>query len=413
MKRFSSSETFLGEAITASEIYGLSMVYDDGYKLVVTEKTDGIIRARRYIIVAGTWSAGMTLDFGAAITSSPILIQNYVADYGVGDLRQVYDEYMKILDPGQYQKVHDIYNRGYWSSTPYVIQQARATNNLDLDAPFLCKISANNYICSLYKNKERWFFRSKVGEEFYDGFWDKYSKLGGECTYGLALAHDGTYLWASRPSEVWRCKIPGDCWSTPTIGTGDGSSDTIASTDIMAIHEKERAHHESVLYVTLDNSQGTYDSLPGTYIKRGSKIAIQRGINTNYTSANTYFIEQWFYRRAAGRAYVVLYCVDAWGLMERSFTNGPSEYNLASNEKNVYELIEKCIKCIGGTISYVSRSSDIVNLYPKMEIRAGECVAEIMRRLLSLVPDIIYFDGLAGYIMLPTIDESHCYGYHF
>ena len=71
------------------------------------------------------------------------------------------------------------------------------------------------------------------------------------------------------------------------------------------------------------------------------------------------------------------------------------------------------MKAVGGTLAYKSRSLLITNLYPRLEVGAGESAASVLRRLLNLVPDVIYFFGLDGYIVYPQAGDAHVYGYKF
>ena len=71
------------------------------------------------------------------------------------------------------------------------------------------------------------------------------------------------------------------------------------------------------------------------------------------------------------------------------------------------------MQCIGGSLSYKSRSSDITSLYPKLAIHAGETGAALLRRLLALVPDVIYFDGVTGYIVYPQTSDESTYSFYF
>jgi hypothetical protein len=64
-------------------------------------------------------------------------------------------------------------------------------------------------------------------------------------------------------------------------------------------------------------------------------------------------------------------------------------------------------------LSYKSKSSLIDSLYPRIEVGAGESAASVLRRLLNLVPDVIYFFGLAGYIVYLQQGDSIVYKFKF
>jgi len=86
---------------------------------------------------------------------------------------------------------------------------------------------------------------------------------------------------------------------------------------------------------------------------------------------------------------------------------------MGSDEFTCYQLIEKVVQSVGGTLSYKSRSSLITSLYPKIDVSAGETAASVLRRLLAMVPDVIYFFGLDAYIVHPQPGDTIVYKYRF
>lgn len=306
--------------------------------------------------------------------------------------------------------------RGTWRRTGN-ISIARATDNLDLDAPFICKPSGQPPIMSVVKVNERWFFRLKPGTDFYDAGWSTAFKQGLSTGYGLALASDGTYIWGTRASEVWRMSIPGALQIPPAVGSGIGNSITISQGGILKVQETVRDQSASELFIELDNSKGEYADLPTDEINNGSQVRLKYGYKGKgqnlLNPGQVYFLEDWSYIRDTNKSSVVFYCIDAWGLLENFAIPAPADINLSVNQYTAYELIELLIQCIGGTLCYRSRSSDITALYPNLSIRAGESAADVLRSLLELVPDVIIFDGLTGIIINPQETDEHVYAYHF
>ena len=89
------------------------------------------------------------------------------------------------------------------------------------------------------------------------------------------------------------------------------------------------------------------------------------------------------------------------------------EWNIGSVEFTCYQLIEKVVQSVGGTLSYKSRSSLITSLYPRIDVGAGESAASVLKRLLNLVPDVIYFFGLDAYIVYPQAGDTVVYKFKF
>lgn len=436
-----------GAMSSPPDTYGLAIYYDGDWNIIALVNVYGTFKLARivygdgYRASVGTWSGTEYLSLGSAEVDSWDLQQNY------------YDkppwERMRLPLPRQPGgRMSRFTGTGRGGSTRYgaerrtlplsgysaytgrlpqgaspetwrnfnvaAIYKARAVDNLDLDAPFICKPSGAPPIISVYRTGDKWFWRLKPATDFYDARWARaYHELG-ECMYGLAIASDGTWLWGTRANEVWRSPLPLNSWTTPTAGSGASSGSlTIAQADVVEAEETIRPFATSRLELILDNSKATYSSLPSTHIKKGARVEFACGYSAEYAPANYYFIEDWTCDRAPNQATVALHCIDAWGLLEKYSVPGYHEFNMMTNTYTVYALIEKVIQCLGGTLGYKSRSSDITTLYPKFEVRPGETGAGVLRRLLALVPDVIFFCGLDAYIAYPQTTDTPTYSYYF
>ena len=203
-------------------------------------------------------------------------------------------------------------------------------------------------------------------------------------------------------------------------GSGAGDKITIPVPKISRIAETVEPEQPSELVVELDNSKGTYNS-PGSgplaVMKRGARVNIFIGYKTTsgdqLSEASRYFIEGMEYLRHPNEALFIMRCVDAWWLLQRYQFNKPVEWNVSSDDFTCYQLMEKAVQAVGGTLSYRSRSSLITSLYPRLEVGAGESAAGVLKRLLNLVPDVIYFFGLDGYIVYPQEGDTVVYKYKF
>jgi hypothetical protein len=176
----------------------------------------------------------------------------------------------------------------------------------------------------------------------------------------------------------------------------------------------------SELVVELDNSKGTYNS-PGSgslvVFKRGARVNLFIGYKTpsgdQLSEAARYFIESMEYKRDPNTAAFIVSCTDAWGYLQHYQFNKPIEWNMGSDDFTCYQLIEKVVQAVGGTLGYKSRSGLITSLYPRLEVGAGESAASVLKRLLNQVPDVIFFFGLDGYIVFPQAGDTVVYKYRF
>jgi len=308
----------------------------------------------------------------------------------------------------------------YYEQVSSVMQQ-QAADNLGVDDPYLTYHASLGAVFSFAKDNKPWFYRLRPGTLFKDSDWSRAWNLDTTATYGLALACDGTYLYASAPNQVWRSALPGS-WAPPSAGAGAGTNYAVTAAHIIAVKETVKDFVPSTLDVTLDNSAGTYNSIGGGAasavgkLKRGAQVTLSIGYYSAgdlYSVAGKYYVESIGYSRVPGHAYLVIGCLDAWGLLERYSFNRPVFWNEASDVTTLYAIIEKVIQAVGGSLSYVSRSSDITGTYPRFEVHTGENAAVVLRQLLALVPDVIYFIGLSGYIVYPQAADTASYYLRF
>lgn len=301
------------------------------------------------------------------------------------------------------------------------VSAMQAADTLGVDAPFLTYYSTIGAVLSFARSNSPWFFRLRLGSEFRDMDWNKAYPLNVSATQGLALGCDGTYLYATAPNQVWRTALPGT-WAPPTAGAGAGTDYAVTAAQILAVKESVAALAPSKLEVALDNSAGTYNSLGGGAasavgkLKRGAQVTLSIGYHTDsdlLSVAGKYYVENIGYSRAPGRSYCHINCLDAWGLLERYAFYKPIFWNEVSDTLTVYQLAELVVQAIGGALTYKSRSADIVGIYPRFEVHTGENGAAVLRNLLSLVPDVIFFVGLTGYIVYPQAADAETYYLRF
>ena len=404
------------------EIVDLAVYYDGDWNIIALVQEASYISVVRMVYgdgyrqTAGTWSTDVKIGLGRARVdvATQVRLRQFATGWPVG------------------YRLMSMEQRAAWSrqvkSSTYMeryqaVIDALAGETLDVSGPYLLKppTSCTRPLLSLARQNQPWLFRLKPGTDFYDYNWNKASSIDTSASRGMALAADpsGEYLWATQPNEVWRTQCPGS-WSPPTAGSGAGSLITIPVSRIARITEAVDPEQPSELEVELDNSKGTYNS-PGSgaiaVLKRGARVNLHLGYKTTsgdqLSEAARYFIEAMEYKRDPNISNFIMHCVDAWGLLQRYQFNKPVEWNSGSDDFTCYQLIEKVMQAVGGTLGYKSRSSLITSLYPRLEVGAGEAASSVLKRLLNLVPDVIYFFGLDGYIVYPQAGDTIVYKFKF
>lgn len=381
-------------------IYALALYHDGDWNILALMLDGTYVRLAR-----GVYGDGVQYPVGTF--SGFEFINSYKARV----------DFTGVMASRQWQSRRSLRALTYYERYSVVMAQ-RGVDNLGVDDPFICYHSASGACFSFSKDNKPWFYLLKPGTQFKDSDWYRAFPLESMAPYGLAVACDGAYLYATSPDQVWRTALPGN-WSPPSPGSGAGTVYTVPAADVLAVREKVEPLSVSTLEVALDNSKGVYNSA-GTgsgsllaSLKRGSEVSLfigyRRSASDLLSLAGKYYIEALGYMRKSGESTFIIQCIDAWGLLERYSFNRPVEWNSYSDAFTVYDLIGKVVGAVGGTLSYKSRSTEIVSLYPYISVCAGQNGASVLRHLLELVPDVIYFVGLQGYIVYPQSTDQPTY----
>jgi hypothetical protein len=78
---------------------------------------------------------------------------------------------------------------------------------------------------------------------------------------------------------------------------------------------------------------------------------------------------------------------------------------------NIFQLLDFILARAGLEFSSFSNSDALVNHYPAFTINPGESGRSSVLRLLSKVPDVLFFRGNCGYIINPQASDSSVYAY--
>ncbi len=281
------------------------------------------------------------------------------------------------------------------------------------------KIANYPLTLSLFSDGKCYFCTLMEGGNLIDAVFDKAFTL--ENAQPLKLASNSTHVIGYNGNQFFLSPLPTD-WSYPIVGTGAGGAALeITTARIRNIKESVNANATSTLEITFDNSDDYFDALTGAkaVIANKSKLTLYKGFNISSTdttmASQIYFIDDIGYSREPNLAEFVIKCIDAWGLLNKYVFPKKARFNYpgASTTYNIYEIIEVLVRCIGGSISFINRSSSITTLYPSLEINPGDNTANVLRRLLNLIPDIIRFYGNDAIILYPQSTDNPIYSYSF
>jgi hypothetical protein len=245
-----------------------------------------------------------------------------------------------------------------------------------------------------------YFSYSPIAADYVDNLWREPVPLDLSSQYGLALASGAGAVWLTAPWGVWQAPL--------AASTLDVTEDVLELTS-------EDEPGGGRLRLVLRNDDGRYVDLlgPKAVIRRGAEVRVSPGYVTSSgplaSAGPAYWLEGWEYASGAGNATFVLYARDAWHLLEGWVAR--RQYTWAKGERNIFQLLFFILGRAGLELSALSSSPAISDHYPGFTIYAGESGATAVRRLLAMVPDVLFFRGDLAYLKNPLPDDDDDYAF--
>jgi hypothetical protein len=303
-----------------------------------------------------------------------------------------------------------IYGDGYsqavgtWSALQEVTT-ANAGSNVSFQAPSL-SYPDEFRLCFVekYTGTEAYtrpyFAYSPATADYVNNLWrEPFPLLDISSDYGLAMAYNATHAWLSSPGDVWRASL-----TTPTLDV---------TANVLELNAEDRSG-AGRLRLSLRNDDGRYLTLgANAALRLGSEVRVSPGYMT--TAGNqasdgpAYWIEGYEHTSGDGVATLVIEAADGWSLLEG--WRARRQYAWAEGQQNVFQLLSFVFARAGLEFASLGNSATITNLYPSFAIHPGENGATAARRLLSMVPDILFLRGHFGYLRNPLASEASAYSY--
>ncbi|HUT96632.1 MAG TPA: hypothetical protein VMW60_00735 [Dehalococcoidales bacterium] len=248
------------------------------------------------------------------------------------------------------------------------------------------------------------FWSHSVTEsQFIDNLWREPVPFNLVSLYGLAIAHHGDYGWLSAPYGVWRARL--------TEETLD------LSADILSLKEELKPTGGN-LGVELSNDDGKY-SAPGegdlSLLELGCRLDFSPGYVTaqgnEVSSGQTFILESCEHASAGGKASLVLNAFDGWSLIESWRARQQFRWNKQAEEMSVKDILAFVLGRVGLKLEVKSASSALSGDYPDFAINPDSGGGEIIKKLLSFVPDILFIEGDTVYVVNPLTADASDYSY--
>lgn len=243
------------------------------------------------------------------------------------------------------------------------------------------------------------------GFTFNAGYWREAIPFNFTSPYGLAADSAGGYAWLSHPKGVWRAE------------TNAGSLDL--TQDIVAARE-EVTPWSAHLDIYLTNDRGRYNS-PGSgalaLLTHSAEVAPLTGYRTTSGEETSplplYYIKALEHISAPGQALLRIHAVGAAHLLEQWVARQAWRFNdpYLGVDKSVWNIIQWVLARAGLGSQTVSASPMAIGLRPGFAILHGENGLAAVRRLLSFLPDVLYFPDTVGSLKYPQSSEAAAYSY--
>jgi len=243
--------------------------------------------------------------------------------------------------------------------------------------------------------------------DYLDNLWREPYPFNLDCDYGLVIVSVGSpaptsEVFLTTPYGVWQATL------NPT--SLDLTPDVLSLTQhIVPPGGSPGASAPGRLTLELRNDQGQY----ANFDRKCCEILVSPGYHTTAgeecSAGPSFWIEGWEYLSQPSKSSLLLHATDAWGLLDG--WRARRQLTWAKDTKTVKEILIYILSRIGIPLSVQSQSSLITTLKPAFTIHPGESGATALKRLINMVPDVLFFREATAYLKYPQTSDSTDYAY--
>jgi hypothetical protein len=403
-----------------------SIAYDGDFFvsfIAVIQPTAGVLPIY-YRSVYGVWGDGTLVTANTWYPldgATPIVYE--ISTALASDVNSIKD--ITVLDGTSYTK-EDIQTKGrilsLMSKRDRSIVSEKARVNISQDSTgerYVYKI-ANYPILYSYCNGDEIYIMS-MDRDFAltAGTFDKANTI--QYPYPLALCANSEFIFATSGYDLFMSPLPVD-WKFPAAGSWTGSGAgagtlQIPDTRVVQVKEDILEPQQPNLSITLNNYDDYFANPASLGIERKGQCKLFYGLDISgtpeYSEAQTYYIKNWDYVVEDNAKFFVLNLYSALDLLNlfvfrKGFSLNPS-YD--PSQYHLYDIIGLIVSCIGGAISYDTRSAECLTIYPRMDVRSGETAGSLAKRLIYFTSDVVRFRGVNCVVSDALSSDSPVYTY--
>jgi hypothetical protein len=382
-------------------IYGLAAAYKPGGDLAIFFADQGTLYVKK--CVSGQWQTRAAWDKSTGNLSE--VAASYDGDWNLMVTGKD--------TPGNFKLWSLVYGdggavpAGSWSALRE-ITAAPSGGDFEYRQPFLDKtVVCRCFFIEKFTGSEAYNrpFRSHAvpGTSYADGLWREPVPFNLSSEYGLAMAHDSNYGWLASPGGVWRALL--------AVQSLDLTADVVSV-------RQEAGEAAGGLTAELRNDDGRY-AAPGqgslSVLDIGSQLEFSPGYVTaaaGETSPGlTFCLESYEHTSAGGKASLVLRALDGWAALGEWKARHQFRWNKTTDDTNVLEIMSFILARAGLHLEVKSQSVVITGFYPDFTVSPEDNGREVIQKLLSFVPDVIYIEGNRAYLVNPSASDNEVYSY--
>ncbi|HUU63138.1 MAG TPA: hypothetical protein VMX96_04365 [Dehalococcoidia bacterium] len=360
--------------ITGTADFRLACCFKDADEAIVLYSTGASIYRRR--LSGGTWEAAAA--WTNSLNSITGIAVTYMGDWNVAvtgtDTADCPGLWTCILGDGYSGAVGTWYSLNALMSAEYGSGISYHFPTLDMPDVF------RMFFIETYSGTEAYsmpfFTYSLPTADFIDNLWREPVPFNLSSEYGIHMAHAGGSVFLSCPYGYWTAVL------TPASVDLTG--------DLTGAHLSLKPL-SGELSLLLRNDDGRYNSPSFT---RGCDIRLKLGYHTAAGAETAGYlpivtIDSIERTLKKGRSVVTLHALDGWSLLYNWIAR--YQFSWAASEKNIFQLLSFVFARAGIALSSYSTSSRITAYEPAFTIHPGERGITAVKRLLSLVEDVILF----------------------
>lgn len=242
-----------------------------------------------------------------------------------------------------------------------------------------------------------------AGTKFVDNLWREPVPFNFTSEYGLAPAHSGDFAWLANPAGVWRAGLAAQ--------TFDLSKDVVRAEELLAPGSGK-------LTIELRNDAGQYSS-PGAgslaILNTGCQLDFSLGYRTaagdEISAGPSFSLEAYEHTSAGGRAALRLHALDGWSSLKAWRARHQFRWNKSSSDFTVKDIMSFVLARSGLKLAVKSESEVVTGFHPDFAINPGQTGDEVIARLLSFVPDMLFIEGEKAYLVDPQTSDASVYSY--